>query len=208
MAENIYKKYGKSETIRLEYEILLKLQQELSKERQIYFPRVYGFEENGEESCLLLEYLKGKTLLEISDNKEQIITKEQFLLYMKETAKGLCILHQMRPSILWCDCKPSNLMFDSKGQLKLIDFNHACFLHKNVQRKTYGTRKFAAPEQKTGEILDVRTDIYAYGKTFLSLNPKKSYLQIQKLLKQCCMEQKDKRIQTAAELLYEVDRIS
>lgn len=203
--EQFYKKYGEPETVFREYKILMALQQELEEEGRKYFPKAYGWKQMEDQSCLYLEYLKGKTLSEYMKDRKGKITKMELLYWMRETAQGLCYLHQMRPAVLWCDCKPSNLMV-SNGRIRLIDFDASFRLKETAPIQSYGTKSFAAPEQKEGRILDERTDLYGYGSTFLSLDLKRIPLKVQRILKRCTAKEKERRYQTAAELLYDIQQ--
>src|SRR5262249_37830153 len=67
--------------------------------------------------------------------------------------------------------KPDNMLVNSAGDLKLIDFALAkrvekpSFFGKLFRRKgkVQGTRSYMSPEQIRGEPLDGRADIYGFG---------------------------------------------
>jgi hypothetical protein len=67
------------------------------------------------------------------------------------------------------DVKPSNLMVDAHGQLKIVDFGlvtrdvHAT--DDMAVTTAVGTPLYMAPEQARGESVDFRADIYALGAT-------------------------------------------
>src|SRR5262245_40255035 len=69
------------------------------------------------------------------------------------------------------DVKPDNMLVNSAGELKLIDFALAkrierpSFFSKLFRRKgkAQGTRSYMAPEQIRDQPLDGRADIYAFG---------------------------------------------
>ena len=65
------------------------------------------------------------------------------------------------------DIKPQNLLLDSDGVLKVMDFGVAR-LAESTARHTQaglivGTPTYMSPEQLTGEDVDARTDLYAVG---------------------------------------------
>ncbi|MBQ7005495.1 MAG: protein kinase [Clostridia bacterium] len=73
--------------------------------------------------------------------------------------------------ITHCDIKPDNIIVNSFGDVFLIDFGSSIFT-KDESNSPYscGTRGFAAPEQFDQKTeIDFRTDIYALGRTMLSM---------------------------------------
>lgn len=202
--KGIFQKIGKKEEIKKEYQILKQLEQG-AKQQHSYFPKVYRYEEFEDRAFLLMEKIQGETLLELSNKRK--LKREEWLYWLKETAKGISYLHSQRPAILWCDCKPENLMVDKEGRIYLIDFNHACFLLKEAPAIRYGTKSYCAPEQVGGESLDERTDIYGFGATFLQMPMKWHWFSIQKILKKCVAKRPEHRFQTMEELLYELKKL-
>jgi eukaryotic-like serine/threonine-protein kinase len=68
------------------------------------------------------------------------------------------------------DVKPDNIMVNSAGEVRLIDFALAQRISKGgIFRKkkgrTAGTRSYMSPEQVRGEGLDARADVYSFGAT-------------------------------------------
>lgn len=66
------------------------------------------------------------------------------------------------------DIKPDNLLIDPAGDLHITDFGLAKFLHKE-QAAEGGTPAYMAPEQWRGEVLDTRSDLYAFGLVLFEL---------------------------------------
>ncbi len=76
------------------------------------------------------------------------------------------------------DVKPDNILVNSAGEVRIIDFALAKkiekpnFLSKLLQMKnttTQGTRSYMSPEQIKNEFLDGRADIYSFGATAYEL---------------------------------------
>ena len=65
---------------------------------------------------------------------------------------------------LHCDTKPSNIIRDARGNVKLIDFGQACLAGTTKQR-VQGTPDFIAPEQARCKQLNYFTDVYNFGAT-------------------------------------------
>jgi len=70
------------------------------------------------------------------------------------------------------DVKPQNVLIDAHGQPRLSDFGIAHVQSERTLTNTgaqMGTWAFMAPEQRAGQRIDVRADIYAVGATLLNL---------------------------------------
>src|SRR5207302_1950543 len=66
------------------------------------------------------------------------------------------------------DVKPDNIMVNSAGEVRLIDFALAQRISKGGffrkrRGRSAGTRSYMSPEQIRGEGLDGRADIYSFG---------------------------------------------
>lgn len=73
--------------------------------------------------------------------------------------------------LIHCDIKPSNIMVDGDGTVRLTDMGVARFLRGSAQDEYItGTPQYMSPEQTLGEVaLDVRADIYSLGATMYHL---------------------------------------
>jgi tetratricopeptide (TPR) repeat protein len=75
-----------------------------------------------------------------------------------------------RQLVVHGDLKPSNVMIDRSGQLKLLDFGIARLLQGAPQAPPSGfTPAWASPEQRRGEHLSTASDLYQLGLMLLSL---------------------------------------
>ncbi len=69
------------------------------------------------------------------------------------------------------DIKPDNLLVNSAGEVRIIDFAIAMRIQKpsffarlfKIKQQAQGTRTYMSPEQIRGEYLDGRADIYSFG---------------------------------------------
>jgi len=96
------------------------------------------FEENG-TAYIVQEYLSGGTLKDhLQSRSRRRISFGECLSLFAPVLKGLCQIHSM--GIVHRDISPDNLMLDSEGNLKLIDFGASAL--GTVLKEPY-----AAPEQ-------------------------------------------------------------
>jgi serine/threonine-protein kinase len=106
----------------------------------------------------------GNLKLRIMHKKWDFI-KEKAHDIFKQTATALAYMNASG----WVhrDVKPDNIMVNSAGEVKLIDFalcvpvSKSGFLRR--KSKAAGTRSYMSPEQIRGEPLDGRADIYSFG---------------------------------------------
>ncbi|MEG1847513.1 MAG: serine/threonine-protein kinase [Lachnospiraceae bacterium] len=121
---------------------------------------------------MIMEYIEGITLKEYLERKKRV-TQKQAIQWGIELTQVLTYLHEQRPPIIYGDLKPSNIMIQPNGSLKLIDMGAAMEYHQETMiiRSNYGTYGYAAPEQlqKNGAKIDLRSDIYAFGITMYQM---------------------------------------
>jgi len=63
-----------------------------------------------------------------------------------------------------CDLKPNNILVDSAGTAKVIDFGQACPVG-TAKKRIQGTPDFIAPEQVKCDPVSIRTDVFNFGAT-------------------------------------------
>lgn len=145
-------------------------EKELLKElRHPAFPVVMDYMESEEKACLIMEYIEGVNL-ERYIEKSGPVGKEQAVIWAAGLADALAYLHNRNTPILYQDMKPSNIIVNERGEVKLVDFGSVYLKYQEdpndyVHRGTYG---YAAPEQFEGrawDSIDERSDIYGLGAT-------------------------------------------
>ena len=116
---------------------------------------------------LVLEYLKGQTLLDKIEFYTKFSPKEACEI-MLQLLDAISYTHEHQ--IIHRDIKPQNIFYLSNGLVKLGDFGIA----KNEKEaenngKILGSVHFLAPEVLTGKPFSISSDIYAAGITFFQL---------------------------------------
>lgn len=90
--------------------------------------------------------------------------------YFVHVAEGLSTV--ARHGIVHRDIKPENILIDESRTAKLSDFGIARAEHLQTLTaigQGIGTEPYASPEQKNGEVIDVRSDIYSLGVTVFEM---------------------------------------
>lgn len=155
-------------------------------------PKIYDIFEAEGCVCIVMEYLEGKTLEQLKQEKGRFSEKE-LLLWMKQLSEILAYLHSRTPPLIHGDIKPSNLMTGPDGRLILLDFG-ACLSLGKERRERYGTRVFAAPEQLDEKLEpDIRSDFYSAGKAFRFLSGGKESPGLRRFLDICMQEDRNRR---------------
>ena len=121
----------------------------------------------GDKLYLVMEYIDGQTLESVM-KKEAPIEQVRVIDWFTQVCEILVYLHGMETPIVYRDLKPSNIMVEESGRVRLIDFGIAQEYTGEATKAEVAalTRGYAAPEQYSRKyLLDVRTDIYALGVT-------------------------------------------
>jgi len=129
---------------------------------------VYEFDESDERSFISMAYVDGKSLKERLEAKP--LELEESLRIATQVAEGLQAAH--RKGIVHRDIKSANIMVDSRGRAKVMDFGLARMTGKTLLTQagsTMGTVSYMSPEQARGGDVDHRTDIWSFGVLFYEM---------------------------------------
>jgi eukaryotic-like serine/threonine-protein kinase len=124
--------------------------------------RIYDHGTSEEHAYLVMEFFEGGDLNKRLDGKA--LPPAEALRLLRELMLALGDIHEK--GILHRDLKPQNLMFRSDGSLAIVDFGiakHIDAADMTGQGEILGTPRYMSPEQVSGKVLDLRTDIYSAG---------------------------------------------
>jgi eukaryotic-like serine/threonine-protein kinase len=128
-------------------------------------PDVYDFFTEDDRGYLVLEYIGGKNLEDLMAESDASFPTGTVIDWALQLTDVLGYLHSHRPQpVVFRDLKPSNIMLDQHGRIRLIDFNIAKAFQSGVKGTMIGTEGYSPPEQYRGEASPAG-DVYAMGAT-------------------------------------------
>lgn len=139
-------------------------------------PRIIDIFEDRDCIYIVEDFVEGVTLDELLKQQKRV-EEAVALQWFRDLCGVLNYLHTQKPNpIIYRDMKPSNIMLQPDGSLKLIDFGIAREYKQDSSADTtyIGTKGYAAPEQFGRAQTDGRTDIYSLGVTMYHLLTGKS----------------------------------
>jgi TolB-like protein len=110
-----------------------------------------------------MEYVPGEDL-DTLISREGRLSPEKASGLAIQIVQGLAQAHEL--GVIHRDLKPRNIMIDSLGNVRIMDFGIARHLggpELTAEGIAVGTPHYMSPEQASGESVDQRTDIYALG---------------------------------------------
>ena len=115
---------------------------------------------DGEDSFMVMEYVRGKTLRDIVADRGALGAHEAARL-VAQVAAALDAAHEA--GVIHCDVKPANIIVDQSGAAKLTDFGIARAARGPREHELIGTARYIAPERVAGEPPTERSDTYSLG---------------------------------------------
>lgn len=123
--------------------------------------RVFDLTEKEVSSFITMEYVDGEDLASIFRRLGRP-TGDKALQIARQLCAGLAAAHER--GVLHLDLKPSNVMIDGRGHVRIMDFGVAAFVRDmQAGRGVEGTPAYMAPEQFTGGPLSPGCDLYSLG---------------------------------------------
>jgi serine/threonine-protein kinase len=130
--------------------------------------QIYNVHDEGDHISLVMEYFNSKTLTQFQ--QEAYTTLVQKLDLLQQLSAGLAAAH--KNDVIHCDLKPSNILVNDQGQLKITDFGIALLATNESQNSEpsasnnplqFGSLLFMSPEQIKLQAVDYRSDIFSFG---------------------------------------------
>jgi eukaryotic-like serine/threonine-protein kinase len=147
-------------------EILKRFKQELILARKITHKNVVRIYDLGEAEGMkffTMELVDGESLRDILREKKRLPVKEA-ISFMRHMLSGLAEAHGQ--GVVHRDLKPQNIMVDSTGALKIMDFGIARTADTATltgSGEMMGTPDYISPEQVKGETAGPPSDLYSCG---------------------------------------------
>ncbi|MFI9269956.1 protein kinase [Kitasatospora sp. NPDC052896] len=118
---------------------------------------------------IVMEYVEGRSLRDVLNDAiaqhgamptEQALKMTAAVLAALDTSHDQGLVHR--------DIKPGNVMVNTKGVVKVMDFGIARAMQSGVTSMTQtgmvvGTPQYLSPEQALGKSVDARSDLYSVG---------------------------------------------
>lgn len=143
--------------------------------------RAIGFDPFADPPYLVMEYMDGKSLRPLIEERKLNIN--QSIAIIRQVLRGLDFAHKagfvhrdVKPENILIDARAHNQGYDDEGHVKLTDFGLGAssrqFGSESIEMSVtmdkhkatiVGTIDYMSPEQKAGEEVDARTDLYAVG---------------------------------------------
>lgn len=146
---------------------ILKELEVLHKCNSPYIVGFYGAFTTNNDISICMEFMDGLSLdivLQLVGRIEEkwvgriAVSVINGLTYLKEQFN---ILHR--------DVKPSNMLVNSQGEIKLCDFGVSCMLIDSMANSFVGTRSYMAPERLTGARYSIQSDVWSFGLSLVEL---------------------------------------
>ncbi len=125
--------------------------------------RMYDLGEEQGTHYITMEFVPGEDLKN-SITRMGPLNPGRAVSIAKQLCKGLAEAH--KTGVIHRDLKPQNVMIDSQGNARIMDFGIARTMKGEgltADGMIIGTPEYMAPEQVEGKEVDQRTDIYSLG---------------------------------------------
>lgn len=206
----------------IEYRSLLQEANIMKSLNHTSIPRIVTMEEEGDSIFIVMDYVVGWSVGQFLRDKG-VVEQSVAVNWLKQVCGVLIYLHNRKHPIFYRDMKPDNIMIQEDGNIKVLDFGISLVLddENTILKEALGTPGFAAPEQKKrGSKCDLRSDIFALGRTMYymltGINPgvvKENIKPIREIntslsmgleviIDKCTKENPDERYQSVEEVLY------
>lgn len=118
---------------------------------------------DGENRYLVMEYVQGKTLKQVIQEKGRINPQVAAQITIRILS---ALQHAHENGIIHRDIKPQNILVHADGHIKVADFGIARMANSSTLSKgdnVMGSVHYFSPEQASGHAAGVTSDIYSVG---------------------------------------------
>lgn len=125
--------------------------------------RMFDLSEEEGTQFITMEYVPGENLKSLIKRIGQL-SLAKALSVARQMGEGLAEAHRL--GVVHRDLKPQNIMVDSEGNARIMDFGIARSIKTKGITETgmiIGTPEYMSPEQVEGQEADRRSDIYSFG---------------------------------------------
>ncbi|XP_005089386.1 dual specificity mitogen-activated protein kinase kinase 1 isoform X2 [Aplysia californica] len=133
-----------------------------------YIVGYYGAFYSDGEISICMEYMDGGSL-DLILRKAGRIPEPILGIITIAVLKGLSYLRENH-QIIHRDVKPSNILVNSHGEIKLCDFGVSGQLIDSMANSFVGTRSYMAPERLQGSHYSVQSDIWSLGLSLVEMS--------------------------------------
>lgn len=128
------------------------------------FVRIFSIDGDAGFHSIVMEYIEGSTLRQLAQGRP--MPESQVLALVGQVAAAMEEAHAAK--LIHGDIKPSNLMLDAGGAVRILDFGLASRIDPDATEstafdQTEGTVAYLAPELLLGSRQNAQSDIYALG---------------------------------------------
>ena len=153
------------------------MKREVQKSRKLSHPNIIRMHDfvnpPGEDPFVTMEFVEGQELADMRrDQANGVFAWEDIKQYIIQLCDALTTAHN--ENTVHRDLKPTQMMINKEGRLKLCDFGIAASMADSIsfssmKHAVSGTLLFMSPQQMNGEVPRATDDIYALGATLYDL---------------------------------------
>ncbi|XP_064619242.1 dual specificity mitogen-activated protein kinase kinase 1-like [Lineus longissimus] len=132
-----------------------------------YIVGYYGAFYSDGEIGICMEYMNGGSL-DLILKKAGRIPEPILGIMTRAVLRGLAYLRENH-QIIHRDVKPSNILVNSRGEIKICDFGVSGQLIDSMANSFVGTRSYMSPERLQGNHYTIQSDIWSMGLSLVEL---------------------------------------
>lgn len=154
-------------------EVLQRFKQELVLARQVTHKnviRIHDFGEADGVKFITMDFVEGRDLASLIRERGKLPSEEAVPI-IAQVCRALEAAHA--EGVVHRDLKPQNIMLDTQGRVKVMDFGIARSTESGggmtQTGALIGTPEYMSPEQAKGQEVDTRSDLFSLGIIFYEL---------------------------------------